>query len=837
MENRLLDKSVLKSLYPHLIAIVFFLAVSIGYFYPVLQGERLLQPDVTKYKGMSKEISDYREKTGEEALWTNSMFSGMPAYQISVEYKYNFKSYLNRIYQLGLPQPVKYLWLYLIGFYILLISLRVNPWISIAGATGFAFSTYFLIIIAAGHNTKAQAIGFMAVTLAGILLAYRGKYLLGGVLTTLFLAFQIGANHLQITYYLFIIVFFIALYELLFAVKKKKMPNFLKATGILFIAAIIALSTNISKLILTYEYGQDTTRGPSELTINQDNKTSGLDKDYATAWSYGLQETFTFLIPNAKGGASGALATQEKALDKVDNRYRQIVSQFDAYWGNQPFTSGPVYVGAFLMFLYILSFFLLKGKFKWFMLGAVILSVMLAWGRHFMFLTDFFLDYVPGYNKFRTVSMTLVIAELIIPFMAILGLYKIYKEPGLFKLKSKAFYVSFGLTGGLLILFYLIPDTFFEFIKTSEYDQFRNFEQSGATAQQVSDIRNNLETARISIFRQDTLRSLLMILLGVVGVWLFSINKLKKHYFIIWITAVIMIDLIPVNWRYLNDDNFTRKSQVENPYRKTPADEMILADKELYFRVLNLTVSTFNDASTSYFHKSIGGYHGAKLKKYQELIEFHIQPAMSRIIDEINNNGGRNLNSLLADEPVLNMLNTKYLILNPNSAPFINNSALGNGWFIENLNIVDNADAEIFALENFDANNTAIIQKRFADKIDATSFTRDSNAFIRLVEYSPKELNFISENSEPGFAVFSDIYYDKGWKVFIDGVETDHVRVNYLLRGLEIPAGTHEIEFRFEPQSFYTSQAILLAGSIILLIVVFGGLFIEIRQYLKGNIG
>ncbi len=835
MKNSPLEKPLLKSLYPHLIAIVVFLAISVSYFYPVLQGEHLLQPDVTKYKGMSKEVSDYREKTGEEALWTNSMFSGMPAYQISVKYKYNFKSYLNSIYQLGLPQPVKYLWLYLIGFYILLISLRVNPWISIAGAIGFAFSTYFLVIIAAGHNTKAQAIGFMAVTLAGIFLAYRGKYILGGVVTTLFLAFQIGANHLQITYYLLIIILFIALYEFLYAWYKKKMPNFLKASGVLLIAATIALSTNISKLILTYEYGEETTRGPSELTINQDNKTTGLDKDYATAWSYGVQETFTFLIPNAKGGASGPLSAHESALDNVDNRYRQIVSQFDSYWGNQPFTSGPVYIGAFLMFLYILSFFLLKGKFKWFMLGAVLLSVMLAWGNNFMFLTDFFLDYVPGYNKFRTVSMTLVIAELIIPLMAILGLYKIYKEPGIFKLKSRAFYVSFGLTGGLLILFYLIPDTFFEFIKTSEYGQFRNFEQSGATPQQVSDIRNNLETARISIFRQDTLRSLLMILLGVAGLWLFSINKLKKQFFVIWIIAVIMIDLVPVNWRYLNDDNFTRKSQVERPYKKTPADEMILADKELYFRVLNLTVSTFNDASTSYFHKSIGGYHGAKLKKYQELIEFHIQPSMSRIIDEINNNAGKNLDRILADEAVLNMLNTKYLILNPNSAPYLNNHALGNAWFVKNLKVVENADAEIFALENFDAANTAVIRQKFVDKVSKTSFSKDTNAVIQLTDYSPRQLNFISSNPEPGFAVFSDIYYDKGWKVFIDGQEQEHVRVNYLLRGMEIPAGDHEIEFRFEPQSYYISQAIMLVGSIILLIVVLGGFFFETRRYLKGD--
>lgn len=834
MNKQINFKNESRKLFPHLIAIAIFLIISFSYFYPVLEGKSLLQPDVTKFMGMAKEIEDYREETGEEALWTNSMFGGMPAYQISVEYKYNFKSYLNKIYQLGLPHPVKYLWLYLIGFYILLVSLRVKPWLSIAGAIAFGFSTYFLIIIAAGHNTKAQAIGFMAVTIAGILLAYRGKYLLGGVMTAFFLALQIGANHLQITYYLLIIVVFIGIYELFNAYKSKEMQKFMKATGILIIAALIALSTNAGKLILTYEYGQDTTRGESELTINEENKTTGLDKDYATAWSYGIQETFTCLVPNAKGGATGPMSIHENALEKVDSRYRQIVGQFDSYWGNQPFTSGPVYVGAFVLFLFIFSFFILKGKFKWFMLGAVVLSIMLSWGKNFMPLTDFFLDYVPGYNKFRTVSMTLVIAELLIPLLAFMGLNQIIKDPSLFRIKSKAFYWSFGLTGGLLILFYVLPDTFFEFIKTSEYQQFRNFEQSGATPQQIDELERNLETARIAIFRSDVLRSLIMILLGAAGLWAYSSGKIKSPILYAWLIVVILIDLVPVNWRYLNEDNFTSKRKVENPYIKTPADEFILRDEDPHFRVLNMSVSTFNDASTSYFHKSIGGYHGAKLKKYQELIDFHIQPAMSNIADAANSNL-LSMNEVLANEPVLNMLNTKYIILNPNSAPFRNPHALGNAWFIEKLTVVPDADAEILALEDFNPGITAFIRDTDEEKAPSLSYEKGPDAKLILTEYSPRELKYVSENTQPGFAVFSEIYYKQGWKAMIDGKETEHIKVNYLLRGMYIPAGNHTIEFRFDPESYYSSRAVMLVSSILLLLVVIGGFFLEIRAYFLGK--
>ncbi len=830
-----------KDVVPYLVAIVLFVVITMIYFNPLLQGKKLKQDDIINHKGMSKEITDFREKTGEEALWTNSMFGGMPAYQISVKYKSNLFRYIDKIFLLGLPRPAGYVFLYFVGFFILLLTLRVNPWLSIAGAIAFAFSSYFFIILDAGHNSKAHAIGYMAPVLAGIILTYRGKYILGGILTALFLALEIQAGHPQITYYLLIIVVILGLVELGYSVYDKQLKKFLIATGILVLVAVFAVLTHFTNLWATYEYGKDTIRGKSELTLNQENQTSGLDKDYATDWSYGIAETFTLMIPNTKGGATDALANNEKALDKVDRNYKQIIAGQNQYWGDQPFTSGPVYVGAVIVFLFVLGLFIVKGRLKWILLAATVLSIMLSWGKNFMPLTDFFLDYIPGYNKFRAVSMTLVIAELTIPILAILALNKVIKNPSIINEKRNYLYISFGITGGLALLFYLFPG-FFNFFSTGEIEEMKSqivryFMQQGATEAQIQGfltrdfpaIVDNLETARISIFRADAIRSFLYILIAGIVLWLYGMKKVNWPILIAIFAVIILADMTTVAYRYLNKDDFVRKSTMRQPFEKSAADKHISQDKDRNFRVLNLAVNTFNDASTSYFHKSIGGYHGAKLRRYQELIEYGISPEITRLKKLDNKNTSmQQFNALLRNSPVLNMLNTKYIILR--TQLIFNQFALGHAWFVDDFEIVEDADAEIKAIRNFDPEKTAIIDKRFEDKLADYTASKDSLAGIELINYKPNHLRYTSNASKEQLVVFSEIYYDKGWKAFVDDKLTPHFRVNYVLRAMIVPQGKHTIEFKFEPQVYYTGETVSLISSIILLLFILGGAYLVIRK-------
>ena len=792
----------LKKLIPHVSAVVLFVLISLIYLSPVLEGKKIDQQDIRQFTGMSKEIVDHRAEYDEEPLWTNSMFSGMPAYQISVRYKKNLISYCSKLFKLYLPGPAGTVFLYLLGFYFLLVSLGIDYRLAIIGAIAYAFSSYFFIIIEAGHNTKAHAIGYVAPILASFLMVFRGKkLLLGSALTALFTSLILNANHLQITYYLVMLLFIIGVVKIIEAYKEKALPLFFKYVGILLLAGTIGSLTSLSRIATTMEYGQESIRGKSELTDNQSNKTSGLDKDYATAWSYGKAESFTLLIPNFHGGASGgALTTDSETYRLFKNsqqasQAKKIIKQLPLYWGSQPFTSGPVYAGAIVCFLFVMGLFLIKGYLRWWILTTFLLMLALSWGKNLMPLTDFFLEYIPGYNKFRAVSTTLVIVELLIPFLGILALNKIIKE-GKTNEVMKSFKYALGIVGGLCLIFALMPNTFFDFEGLND-------------AQYGEALTEALQVDRASLFSADAFRSLAFILLSAVGIWLFLNKTIKKTPLILLIGVLILGDMWVVNKRYLNDENFKAKRKILQPFTPSVADSQILQDPDPNYRVYNTTVSPFNDASTSYFHKSIGGYHGAKLKRYQELIDFHISKG--------------NMN-------VLNMLNSKYFIVRgQNNQPIAqrNPNTLGNAWFVSDIIIVENSDEEIQKLGQINTANQVVVDQRY----DVPSnIDYDSTATIQLTNYKANHLSYISSATTKQFAVFSEIYYDKGWNAYIDGELVPHIRANYLLRALPIPSGQHTIEFKFEPQTYYATENITLFSSLIVIIALFGAVFKEVKD-------
>ncbi|HQI45032.1 MAG TPA: YfhO family protein [Bacteroidales bacterium] len=834
-----MKKITSKTFIPIVLSIIIFIALSIFYLSPLMEGKKLKQGDIVNHQGMSKEISDFRNATGDEALWTNRMFGGMPAFQISVLYKTNFISYIDKAIKLWLPHPAGLIFLYLLGFYILLLTLGVDKRLSIVGAIAFAFSSYFFIIIEAGHNSKANAIGYMAPVIAGIILCFRGRYILGGIITLLFLALEINANHIQITYYLMMMVLILGIIELIYALKEKQLKPFFKAVGVMFVALFIAFGANIGNLWTTYEYGKYSTRGKSELTSDKANKTTGLDRDYATDWSYGIPETFSLLIPNIQGGESSYINNDKDALKKVDPKYKEAVAGMSKYWGEQPFTSGPVYAGAIVVFLFMLGLFLVKGRMKWFLLITTVLSILLAWGKHFMPLTDFFFDFIPGYNKFRAVSMIMVIAEFTIPLLAILALKEIFEKPEIIKEKIKYFFISLSLTAGIAFLFWLTPSTFFSFVtenETTEINQQMNtyLQQSPESEVQIKEffdnIIPNLEIARISIFKSDAIRSFLFIVLGALVVWVYSRKWINKTIFVLSLAGLITLDMFVVDKRYLNNDNFVSKTKMKSTFTPSKADELILKDKELNYRVLNLN-NPFNDALTSYYHNSIGGYHGAKLKKYQELIEMRLSEEIKKLISAFSS---KTIDTAFVSTferiPVLNMLNTKYIIYNPEAIPIINDNALGNAWFVDQYKLVANADSEIVALKNFNPAETAIIDKRFENMVSAYKNPKDTASSINLVSYEPNKLEYRTKTTKEQLAVFSEIYYDKGWNVFVDGKKLPYFRANYVLRAMLIPAGDHTLVWKFEPASYYTGEKISLAFNILFILIILGGIYMEVKK-------
>ncbi len=705
----------------------------------------------------------------------------------------------------------------------------LSVWLASLGAVLWAFSSYFFIIIAAGHIWKFVTLAYIPPTIAGMVLAYRGKYLSGGLLTAVFVALQIVSNHVQMSYYFLFVMLFMAVAFGVDAWQKKEMPQFLKATGVLLMAGILGVCINLSNLYHTYEYSKETMRGKSELVKpDSHNQTkSGLERDYITQWSYGIGETFSLLVPNVKGGASVPLAANEKAMEKANPMYNSIYSQIGQYWGEQPGTSGPVYVGAFVMFLFVLGLFIVKGPMKWALLSATVLSVLLSWGKNFMGFTDFFLDYIPMYDKFRAVSSILVIAEFTIPLLAVLALKEVMARPQLVKEQARSFYISLGLTGGIALLFALAPGFFFpSYVSSMEMQALQ-----GIPADQLAPLLANLEEIRQSIFTSDAWRSFFVIMIGTAVLWLYGMGKLKAKVTILALAVLCLADMWSVNKRYLYDEQFVEKVQQDNSFKPTETDKAILADKTLDFRVLNLAGNTFNENTTSYWHKSIGGYHAAKLRRYQEMIEEHISTEMNGVFKAVSEAGGDMQKVAPSGFPVLNMLNTRYFIFplqDGKTVPIQNPYTLGNAWFVNEVQYVDNANEEIDALHRIDPAKTAVVDKKFSAEVKSAAET-DTLGTIKLTAYEPNDLKYEVNSKTGGTVVFSEIYYP-GWQAYIDGVEAPHGRADYILRAMNVPAGKHVVEFKFDPKSLHVTETVAFVALGVLTCVLVLFLFLQVRR-------
>ncbi len=842
-------KFSIKNFYPHIAAVALFAIITLIYFKPLLSGKELNQHDITQHKGMSKEIVDFRNSEHSEPLWTNSMFGGMPAYQISTLYPGNWMAPIDRAFKLFLPHPSGYLFLYFFGFFILLLCLDVEPWLAIVGGIAYGFSSYSIIILGAGHNSKANAIGYLAPLLGGIILTFKGRYWLGSALTVLFMALELNANHVQITYYGFMVFGIVGLAYLFYAYKEKQLASFGKAVVFIIAASIIGVLPNAASLMCTAEYGKYSTRGKTELTINSAGKsnaantTSGLDRGYATRWSQGIGETFTFMIPDFKGGSSYIPigVSDPKSLKKVSPDFKEQVGSMGSYFGEQPGTGGPVYMGAIVMFLAVLGLFIIKHKMKWPLIIATMLGVALSWGHNFMAFTNFFMDFIPGYDKFRAVSMAVVIAEFTLPILAILAVNELIKAKSLkdkiklslFKKEvelKKILIIAFALTGGFCALSYVAPDLVNTFHgQNEEAELVQNFSRSGPEDQikkYVTELIPQLDIARKELFASDAMRSLIFISLAGIFIYLYLNKKLKKELLFAALGIFILVDMWTVDTRYLNEKSFISKSQNAGQFEQSPADEVILKDQSLDYRVMNLSEgleSIFNESRTSYWHKSIGGYHGAKLKKYAELIDFHIDKDVQHLAEGFYKavDSDSALNVLMSSLGTLNMLNTKYFIMPGGKdgrtlIPFKNEQANGNAWFVKNLKLAENADKEIVGLYDINTKTDAIMQTKYKEQVKVEpAYSGDGS--IKLLSYKANDLVYESDSKDPQFAVFSEIYYPMGWNAYVDGTIMPHVAVNYVLRGMPLAAGKHKIEFKFEPAVYKTGNTISLAGSVLVL--------------------
>ena len=827
--------TLFKKCLPDVLAVLLFAVLAFAYFFPAdIEGRILYRHDASAGRGAGQEGIEYLQKTGERSRWTNALFGGMPTYQMAPSYHStdNLTQAINA-YHLWLPENVWYVFAYLLGFYILLRAFDFRQHLAALGSIIWAFSTYFLIIIAAGHIWKVWALAYLPPMIAGIVLAYRGKYLWGFIVTAIFTAFEINANHVQMTYYYLFIIFFLIIAWLVEAIREKQLMRFVKATGICLAAGILGVCMNLSNLYHTWQYGQESMRGKSELVKqNTANQTSsGLERDYITQWSYGIGETWTLLVPNTKGGASVPLSMNETAMAKADPNYAEIYNQIGQYWGEQPGTSGPVYVGAFALMLFILGLFIVKGPVKWALLAATILSILLSWGKNFMGFTDFFIDYVPMYAKFRTVASILVIAEFTIPLLAMLALKKFFDEPELIKPRMKYVLISFCLTGVVALLFSVMPSAFFDsFISTSEMQALKSL-----PAEHVGPLMANLTEMRQAMFTSDALRSFYIILVGTGIMLAFAFGKLKKEYAIAIILVLCLVDLWTVNKRYLNDEMFVPKSEREAPQQMTQADEQILHDKSLDYRVLNLASNTFNENETSYYHKSIGGYHAAKLRRYQEMIEQYISPEMQQIFGAVSEANG-DMTKINGDSiwPVLNMLNTKYMIFplqGGQTVPLQNPYTYGNAWFVDKIQYAANANEEIDAIGKLNLRHEAVADVKFKTQL-GEAVEQDSVSIVTIKAYEPNELTYEVNSGKGGVVVFSEVYYP-GWTATVDGQPAELGRVNYILRALNVKPGKHDVVLTFKPKSVNTTETIAYVSYIILILVVLGAAFMEYRRRQK----
>lgn len=835
----------MKKLLPDLIAILAFVLLSFAYFFPAdIENRILFQHDTAAGAGAGQEVKEYYEQTGERSRWTNSLFGGMPMYQIAPSYD-STKSlqWVQKAYQLFLPDYVCLTFMLMLGFYILLRVFGIPVWLAGLGGIMWAFSSYFFILISAGHIWKFITLAYVPPTIAGIVLAYRGKLLWGGILTALFVALQITSNHVQMSYYFFfVILFFVGAYFEK-AWRTKTLPQFFKASAVLIVAALVGIAANVSNLYHTYAYSKETMRGKSELVQTGDaakQTSSGLDRDYITQWSYGIDETLTLLVPNFKGGASAALSQSETAMSKANPMYSSLYGSLTQYFGTQPMTSGPVYVGAFVLFLFVLGCFIVKGPLKWALIGATFFSIVLSWGKNFMPLTDFFIDYVPLYNKFRAVSSILVIAEFTIPLLAIFALKRLLEEPEILKQEKKPLGISLLLTAGIALLLAVAPGSIGSgYVPAQEAQMLQNaVNQQMIPANELSGILANLGEMRAELVSSDALRSFIIIGIGCSLLWLYASGKLRSSLTIAGITILCLADMWGVNKRYLNDAQFVPHSIRTETFTKTNTDELILQDTSLDYRVLNFATSTFDDNNTSYWHKSVGGYHPAKLRRYQEMIEHHISPEMQAAYKAIATAGGE-MDSVDANKfRVLNMLNTKYFIFpagqQRQTVPILNPHAYGNAWFVNKVQYVNNANEEIDALDSIIPTETAVADARFKDVLKGTTESyKDSLSSIRLTSYAPNRLTYETNNAQDGIAVFSEIYYPDGWHVTIDGQPAELARADYILRTMYVPAGQHTIEMRFDPTSLHVTEGIAYGALALLVIGIIVAVLIAKRKYVK----
>jgi len=802
---------ILKKNMPHIIVVGLFVLISMVYFSPLLSGKKLYQGDIANYMGMSQEITDFRkDHNGEEPYWTNSMFGGMPAYQISVRYKYDWIKSIDSAIRF-LPRPADYLFLYFVSFYFMMVLLG-NDWrVSLVGALAFGLSTYFLIILDAGHNAKAHAIGYFPMITAGIILAFRKKYLFGGLVTALFMALEIFANHFQMTYYLGLLILILGGFYLYEAIKQNSINDFAKSAGVLILAVVLAFGSNATKLMTTYEYTKYSTRGPSELTIDKDKsgKTQGLDKDYITQWSYGIVESFNLLIPNFTGGGSGEALAEDSNLAQAlkgkvpQQQIKQIIANAPTYWGDQPFTSGPAYVGAIVIFLFVLGLFLVDGVIKWWLLAGTIMSLLLSWGRNFMPLTDLMLDFFPMYDKFRAVASIQVVLEFTMPFLGVLALKEWFFGDKNKDVKKKSLRLSLAIVGGLTLVFVILGSLLFDFVGAGDAQYAKmGFPMDAIIAD------------RLSMLQSDGIRTLVFIIFSGVALCMFMKGKITKNISLGVIAVLMIFDLAGVDKRYLNNDSFVSKRKVDKPFTMSNADKEILKDKSIY-RVYNASVNTMANSSTSYFHQSVGGYHGAKLKRYQELWDMQVAKNNTQ---------------------VLNMLNVKYFII-PNQDRLqvqMNPATNGNAWFVDEIKFVANADEEMQSLTSFNSRYQAIVDKRFKKNILSDNVSLDGTPSIELVHYQANKLKYISKNTKTGLAVFSEIYYPKGWHATIDGEEVEISRADYVLRALWIPKGEHEIVFKFQPEIIATGGKLMLGSNILLFGLLIFGLF-KLGNFIKSE--
>lgn len=816
----------LKKLYPYIGAFLLFVIIAYVYFPPLFEGKIVHQSDISSWRGAANEAIEFREKTGQEPLWTNSMFGGMPTTMISTIYKGNYLQQLYNNLFWG-PRPASYLILAFVSFYLLMLSLGVRSWVAIAGALAFGFCSYNFQIMQVGHNAKMVAIAFMPMVLASVIFAFSRNRWLGAVFLGISLAFEIMANHPQITFYLSMVILFYGGAQLYLAIKNKTLPSFIKTGVLLFVAAGLAAGANVNHLWPTWEYTKYTMRGGSELTLNQQNQTeNGLNKEYATAWSYGIEETFNLLIPNFNGGASagelGKNSETYKFLKQAGAQQAdQIIKQLPLYWGPQSFTAGPMYMGAVAIFLFVLGLVLIKGPMKWWIASLSLLVLLLGWGRHFMVLSNLFYDYVPLYNKFRVPSMILVVLQLTIPLLGFYTVWKIVKGDFERAVVLKGLKISLLIVGGICALFVFLPGLAGSF-------------SAAADSNYPDWLQQCLPQDRKALLRSDALRSLVFVVLTAGCIWGIVRGKLKMERLLIVLCVLLALDMWTVDKRYLNNGHFVTQREFNNQFQARPVDKIILEDESLDYRVLDLSVNTFNDSHSSYFHKTIGGYSAAKLQRYQDLIDYFIAPKIDAVIQEAKQGATySSLTQSLSTDPILNMLNTKYIIVDANSNPIENRSAYGNAWFVKDYELVNTADEEIIKLAQIEPSEMAVIAKEFAPIVQDRGINFDDSATIQLISYAPNKLEYRTRAKDEQLAVFSEIYYPKGWHVYVDGQEVEHFRTDYVLRAMFVPAGEHVITFEFRPDSYFVGSKISAASSGLLLFALFGFIMVYIIHYYR----